>query len=77
MLFLKDFGRCVEYFRKIRNLSQEKLGEKADLHRTYIGMIERGEKNICLKNIRKISDALGVPVSEMFVWIEKNAHDER
>lgn len=48
-----------------KGLSQEKLAEIAKLHRTYIGMIERGEKNITLKNIEKISKALKVSVSKL------------
>jgi transcriptional regulator with XRE-family HTH domain len=46
-----------------RGLSQEELGEKAGVHRTYVGMIERGEKNITLLNIEKFSRALGVRIS--------------
>jgi transcriptional regulator with XRE-family HTH domain len=60
------FGTTVRSFRVKQNLSQEKLAEKADLHRTYIGMIERGEKNITLENIEKIAKALGVPMAELF-----------
>ena len=46
--------------RKERGLSQEQLAFKADLHRTYIGMIERAEKNITLINIEKIATALEI-----------------
>lgn len=53
-----EFGIRVRELRLERNLSQEKLAELADLHRTYIGMIERGEKNITLINIEKIAKAL-------------------
>lgn len=55
--------------RKLRleqGYSQEELGAKAKLHRTYIGMIERGEKNITLENIEKIAKALSVPLVELF-----------
>ena len=45
------FGLKVQRLRKEQGLSQEKLAERADLHRTYIGMIERGERNITLLNI--------------------------
>ena len=47
--------------RKRLGISQEKLAELADVHRTYIGMIERGEKNITLLNIEKIAKALKIP----------------
>ncbi len=49
-----------------RNLSQEKLAEKANVHRTYIGMIERAEKNITLQNIEKIAKALNVKIKDLF-----------
>lgn len=64
---LVEFGNRVRQLRMERNISQEKLAEYADLHRTYIGMIERGEKNITLKNIEKISKALHVQISELFL----------
>jgi len=47
-------------------LSQEELANRAGVHRTYIGMIERAEKNITLENIEKIAKALGAPVKELF-----------
>lgn len=43
-----------------QGISQEKLGDLAGLHRTYIGMVERAEKNITLKNIEKIAKALNM-----------------
>lgn len=54
------FGVNVRKLRKKRGLSQENLAELAGLHRTYIGMIERAEKNITLINISKIAQALNV-----------------
>ncbi|MES1223221.1 MAG: helix-turn-helix transcriptional regulator [Bacteroidota bacterium] len=60
------FGDKVRELRKEKGLSQEELSFKADLHRTYIGMIERAEKNITLINIEKIANALGVPVHMLF-----------
>lgn len=60
------FGRNVRNLRQQRCFSQEKLAEKADLHRTYIGMIERAEKNITLLNIDKIARALNVGIAELF-----------
>ncbi|MDP2104149.1 MAG: helix-turn-helix transcriptional regulator, partial [Candidatus Gracilibacteria bacterium] len=44
------FGQRVRELRKKLGLSQEELAEKCKLHRTYIGIIERGEKNLCLEN---------------------------
>lgn len=63
---LIKFGHRVRETRKERNLSQEELSFKADLHRTYIGMIERAEKNITLVNIEKIAKALNVDIKELF-----------
>jgi transcriptional regulator with XRE-family HTH domain len=60
------FGDRVRELRKQEGLSQEELSYKADLHRTYIGMIERAEKNITLINIEKIAKALNVSITEIF-----------
>jgi len=60
------FGEKVRELRVKKQLSQEKLAEYADVHRTYIGMIERAEKNITLVNIEKIAKALNVSISSMF-----------
>ncbi|OJV29301.1 MAG: transcriptional regulator [Bacteroidetes bacterium 37-13] len=60
------FGDKVRELRKEKGLSQEELSFKADLHRTYIGMIERAEKNITLTNIEKIAKALDVKVKDLF-----------
>jgi len=63
---LISFGEKVRELRKEKGLSQEELSFKADLHRTYIGMIERAEKNITLANIEKIAKALGVDIKKLF-----------
>ncbi len=63
---LVAFGDKVRELRKEKGLSQEELSFKADLHRTYIGMIERAEKNITLTNIEKIAKALDVSLKEIF-----------
>jgi len=62
---LIKFGDKVREERIKRNYSQEHLAEKAGVHRTYIGMIERAEKNITLLNIEKISKALGLKPSRL------------
>ena len=62
---LVHFGEKVREIRKEKGLSQEELAHKADLHRTYIGMIERAEKNITLLNIEKIANALEVNIKEL------------
>ena len=62
---LIKFSEAVRIARKKKGLSQEALADKAGLHRTYIGMIERAEKNITLNNIGKIAAALNVEVFEL------------
>lgn len=62
---LKKFGNKVRELRKKKGISQEELAHKADLHRTYIGMIERAEKNITLINIEKLAKALDTNASEL------------
>jgi len=62
---LETFGKNVQKYRKEKQISQEKLAELADLHRTYIGMIERAEKNITLRNIEKIAKALGIEIKDL------------
>ena len=63
---LVKFGKNISKLRKSQNLSQENLAEKTNLHRTYIGMIERAERNISLLNINKLANGLGVPINELF-----------
>jgi transcriptional regulator with XRE-family HTH domain len=59
------FGRRVSNLRRNKGLSQEALAEKADLHRNYVGGIERGERNVGLRNIVRLARALGVTASEL------------
>lgn len=66
----KAFGAVVRVRRTELKLSQEELAHQAGLHRTYIGMIERGEKNITLENINRISNALKLSNSELFTQLE-------
>ena len=58
----EQVGFNIRTIREARRLSQEQLGELAGLHRAYIGQIERGEKNIGIRNLSKIAKALGVCV---------------
>ena len=64
---LIKFGKKVREIRKEKELSQEELAHKANLHRTYIGMIERAEKNITLLNIEKIAKALGIKIQKLLI----------
>lgn len=62
----KIIGQRIRNYRTAQNLSQEKLAELSGCHPTYIGQIERGEKNATLETIGKISAALKVPLSQLF-----------
>lgn len=73
----KIFGRNLRKYRKDRGLSQEKLAELCDLHWTYIGSVERGERNISLRNIKKIADALGVKISDLVKGINAGKNDKK
>ena len=59
------FGKRVRDFRKYKKLSQQELADLANMHRTYISMIERAEKNISLNGIKRLADALEMKVTEL------------
>jgi transcriptional regulator with XRE-family HTH domain len=61
----KSFGKRVRYLRLKSGLSQEKLAFKCEIHRNYLGSVERGERNIALRNIYAIACALGVTLPEL------------
>lgn len=63
---LRHFGESVRLGRKKLKLSQEDFAELCDLHRTYVGQVERGEKNISFVNILRISRALKTKPSVLF-----------
>ena len=60
---LRQFGDRLRDIRRQRGISQERLAELAGLHRTYVGGVERGERNISLLNLIAIADALGISLS--------------
>ena len=62
----KKFGQKVRQLREAKGLSQEKLAFQAGIHRTYLGGIERGERNPSLRNIAVIAKALGVTIADLF-----------
>lgn len=63
---LKEFGLKVQQRRKELGISQEELAYRAGVHRTYIGMIERAERNITLSNLKRLADALQVEIKDLF-----------
>ena len=66
------FGKAMRKFRISAGLSQEKLAELADVHRTYVGDVERGERNISVVNMVKVADALGMKLSDVVREMERS-----
>lgn len=62
----KDLGLRIKELRKQKGLSQEEFADECGLHRTYVGGVERGERNVSIDNIAKIAAALSVPVRDLF-----------
>lgn len=69
-LYLKQVGERIKLFRLNANLSQEKLSFASNLDRTYIGSVERGERNVSVLNLRKICSALNTTISELLTITE-------
>lgn len=65
----KLVGTRIRGFRKEKRLSQEELAEKCSLHPTYIGQLERGEKNPTIESVMKIANGLEIPIDQLFVNI--------
>nr|WP_211656336.1 helix-turn-helix transcriptional regulator [Planococcus sp. MSAK28401] len=65
------FGRVIKRIRLEKGISQERLAELVELHRTYISDIERGGRNVSLVNIYRIAEGLEVRVFEIFQELEK------
>ncbi|MBB5346242.1 helix-turn-helix domain-containing protein [Tunturibacter empetritectus] len=60
------FGKTLREYREAKGYSQEELAERADLHRNYVGSVERGERNLALENIIKLAKALSLPSRDLF-----------
>lgn len=67
---LIQFGKRITRLRQRRAMSQEELATKAGVHRTYIGMIERGEKNITILTLLRVTTALDVKLSDLLKGFE-------
>lgn len=70
-------GRAVREVRARRGLSQERLGFRSDLHRNYVGAIERGEINPTFRTLLALSTGLSVPLSELLIVFERHAAELR
>ena len=62
---LQRLGHAIRHARDRAGISQEELAERCGLHRTYVGSVERGERNIGMLNLAAIAKALDVPASEL------------
>ncbi len=65
---ISKLGHKIQIERKKRKLSQEKLAELADLNRNFIGMVERGETNITIKNLENIANAFEMKIEDLLVF---------
>ncbi len=64
--FLSSFGKRLPTIRKRKGITQEKLADLTEVHRTYIGFIEQGKRNPSISNVYKIAKALKVSLKELF-----------
>ena len=65
------FGKIIKEIRSEKGISQEKFALQIDMDRTYYASVEAGRRNISLENIQKISDGYHIPISEIFLRMEK------
>lgn len=65
--FLEAIGARIRQRRESQGLTQAQLGERCELDRTFIGSVERGERNVAILNLRKIAQALRVPLQELLI----------
>ncbi len=65
------FASVLKKYRAAKGISQEKLAEKADIHPTHVGLIERSLRNPTLKVSKAIADALGLPLAQMIAEAEQ------
>ena len=68
-------GLMIKKYRMSKGLTQEELSFEAGLHRTYIGHVERAEKNITIKNVEKIAKGLNIDISELFDFSKHKEED--
>lgn len=66
----KSLGLRIRELRKGRGYSQEEFAHECNIHRTYMGDVERGERNIAIDNIAKIARTLGITIAELMKGIE-------
>lgn len=72
-----SFGKCIRFYRNKIGLSQEKFALLINMDRTYYASVETGKRNISITNIEKIANGLGVPISQLFMYIETNEEADK
>lgn len=68
---LIQYGSTIRRLRQAQNISQERFADLCGLHRTYISDVELGKRNVSLENVEKMSKALKINISELFMEVEK------
>jgi transcriptional regulator with XRE-family HTH domain len=74
---LKQLGQRIRELRNQKGWSQEEFADVCGVHRTYMGHLERGEKNLSFRSMMRVAEALGVPLSVLFSGLEKGDGDAR
>jgi transcriptional regulator with XRE-family HTH domain len=72
---VKRFGETVRRLRSEQGFSQESFAERCGVHRTYMGIIERGEKAVTIVTAKKIARALGITLADLFGELERKSDD--
>ena len=75
--FLQELGLRLRSFREAKGWSQEELALNSGLHRTYVGDVERGERNISVLNLSKLAIALEIPIATLFENDDRSVIGER
>jgi len=73
--YLRRLGTAIRQSRRKKGWSQERLSFECELHRTYVGAVERGERNISILNLTKITDALGTTLPRLTEGIKKDSKE--
>lgn len=74
--FISSLGRTIRYERVRRDCSQERLAQMSQMHRNHLGAVERGERNVSINNLLRISTALRLPLSRLIQAAEELAAEE-
>lgn len=70
-LLAKQFGSLIRQLRLAQRMSQEEFADCCELHRTYIGLIERGERTVTIETANKLTQPLGITLSQLFLQLEQ------